>query len=369
MRSGALSLVLAALVAIISGLACTFPQPSETAPEVPEASAAMAPVPGTRAAARDICAALQAGAPPSSPPVIPDDDPVVRVLAFGDFGEQPGRGRDLGPQRRLARAMADYARTRPFDFGLTLGDNFYPRGLASPTDPRWETQWENLYGVLGIRFYATLGNHDYFDAASPAAEIARSALSASWCLPRRYYTFVAGPVQFFAVDTTPVEEPKYGTDSYRAGQRRWLEEALAASRAPWKVVYAHHPIYTNGDHALDHRPKGTLPAVKAYLLPLLVRHRVDVYLAGHDHDLEALEPEDGVHFFISGAAGRRVEPFDSHECRLWGLPETYGFAVLEADAAGRSLTVSFVGYNDDGTHRRLESFAVVKGATSSCARN
>ena len=48
-----------------------------------------------------------------------------------------------------------------FDFGITLGDNFYSIGMESPEDLRWQTQWEKMYGPLGIPFYATLGNHDW----------------------------------------------------------------------------------------------------------------------------------------------------------------------------------------------------------------
>lgn len=46
----------------------------------------------------------------------------LRVLAFGDFGF----GNEA--QRRTAAAMVAYHKQHPFDFGITLGDNFYTYG-------------------------------------------------------------------------------------------------------------------------------------------------------------------------------------------------------------------------------------------------
>lgn len=114
----------------------------------------------------------------------------------------------------------------PFDFGVTMGDNFYFCGVRSVTDPKWKTHWENLYTPLGILFYASLGNHDYghptgicpFYRASPNAEVAYTEHSKSWRMPARYYTFAAGPARFFAIDT----------EGWSAAQLEWIKAALAA---------------------------------------------------------------------------------------------------------------------------------------------
>lgn len=274
----------------------------------------------------DICSALMAAPPSREIPAATAAGP-VRVLAFGDFGA------GTRAQARVARAIAEVHRREPFHFGVTLGDNFYPDGLDSPIHPRWRTQWEEMYGGLGIRVYATLGNHDHHVPASPGAEQARSRLSRSWCLPRPFYTFTAGPVQLFALDTVPIEE----RSAMAREQLAWLDGALAASRAPWKVVYGHHPVYTNGSHG---GAGGVLPAIRDALLPLLKKHRVDIYLAGHDHDLQALAPEGGVHFLISGGGGRDVRPLKSGRCRTWA-ESRFGFLELEADA--ETLTATFYG--------------------------
>jgi hypothetical protein len=250
------------------------------------------------------------------PPVfaIKSPEQQIRVLAFGDFGD----GSDA--QNHVASAMLRYHQLHRFDFGITLGDNFYPSGMESPIDPRWRTLWSTLYDPLQIPFYATFGNHDWNHPNSPAAEILFAQGSPSWRMPAAYYTFTAGPVQFFALDTDIISE----------AQLLWLVDELDRSRAPWKVVFGHHPIYSEGQHE-DNNLK------IAQLLPVL-RDRADVYLAGHDHDMQHLKPEGRLHFFVAGSAGK-LRPIESGPRSLFAKSAN-GFAVVEADA--RTLTVRFV---------------------------
>lgn len=296
---------------------------AEAAPE----GAASAPAPA------DICEALSFPPQPSTgPPAIKPAGETVRVLAFGDFGDG---GSD---QEKVAKAMAAYHEKpgQSLDFGITLGDNFYDTGLSSPTDSRWTSHWEDRYGQLGIRIYASLGNHDYYDPASPIAEANRSRISKSWCLPRAYYTYTAGSVQLFALDTDWIMRSSKNSSPVTI-QQDWLKEQLAASKSTWKVVYGHHPVYSTGDHGNND------PMIKE-ILPLL-KGKADVYIAGHDHDMQYLKPEGGVQLFVSGAGGhsfRELKP-DTEGRRIWGVGKQAGFqggfSVLEAD--GSSLTVSF----------------------------
>ncbi len=146
-----------------------------------------------------------------TPPAIfslKDADQPVRIVTLGDFGYgAPGDKKLAGEeQKQVAAAMLQAHRQTPFDFGLTLGDNFYPDGMESPADSRWQTLWRDLHEPLGLKFYATLGNHDWHHADSPAAEITHSQQSSSWRMPAPYYTFTVGPLQFFALDTNEVSE-------------------------------------------------------------------------------------------------------------------------------------------------------------------
>ncbi len=264
---------------------------------------------------------------PPGPFAVASESSSIHVLAFGDFGDGSVE------QRETASAMRAVALKTPFDFGLTLGDNFYQEGMASPQDPRWKSWWEDLYAPLGIRFYAVMGNHDWKMSDSPAAEILYS--SGTWSMPAPYYTFTAGPAQFFAVDTNEVSD----------AQLAWLAGALGASRARWKIVYGHHPIRSAGHH-------GDTADLVARLLPIL-RGRADIYLCGHDHDLQHLREEGGVHFFVSGGGGAGTRPLHPDPREIFGVNE-HGFATLEI--VPDAVTVRFVA--SDG--RMLYNYELAK---------
>jgi tartrate-resistant acid phosphatase type 5 len=246
------------------------------------------------------------------PPVFaaaPGEGP-VRVLAFGDFGN------GSADQKMVAQTIASYHQQQRFDLAITLGDNFYSVGMESPSDPRWRTWFEDLYSPLGIPFYASLGNHDWGHPDSPAAEILYSGLTPTWRMPASYYTFTAGPVQFFALDTQNV--------ALARKQREWLDRELTKSQARWKVVYGHHPIYSDGNY--EDRPD-----LIASLLPILA-DRADAYICGHDHNLQALRAQRGVRLYVAGGGGAGLYDVTPSPRSLF-VSRSNGFAVLEADAA------------------------------------
>jgi 3',5'-cyclic AMP phosphodiesterase CpdA len=102
----------------------------------------------------------------------------------------------------------------------------------------------------------------------------------------RYYTFSQGSVQFFALDTNnnaPWKE-----------QLKWLEKNLARSKAPWKVVFGHHTIYSSGLH-------GATEQLGDRLKPLFSRYGVQLYLCGHDHHYERTHPIQKTTYVVCGA--------------------------------------------------------------------
>jgi predicted MPP superfamily phosphohydrolase len=263
----------------------------------------------------------------------------IRVVAFGDFGTgQP-------TQIETAAAIRAYAKAHPLDFGITMGDNFYPRGMDSPSDPRWKTQWEDLYGPLGITFYPSLGNHDYGQRASPLSEILYSEKSTSWRFPARYYTFTAGAAQFFQLDTINLTERELS----------WLDEELAKSTAVWKIVYSHFQIYsaTRGDNDAEQDD------LVNRLLPILKKNKVELYICGHDHNLQILKPDGGVHFVVAGGGGAGTYEFIQKDyVRSVFKEQAHGFAILEADR--ERLTVRLV--NVEG--KELSALELKKDAVS-----
>ena len=231
----------------------------------------------------------------------------VRFLVVGDWGQ------NSEPQRRVARAMASVADRANTGFVISTGDNFYPNGVGSVTDPQFHESFESVYSAPSLQtpWYVVLGNHDY--EGSPSAEVAYSSRSTRWRMPSRYWAQemnVGGEVAtFYFLDTTPIARlsnsashvPLLGTASEAREQLEWLEQRLQADQSAWKIVIGHHPILSSGNH-------GAAPAVAERVQPLLERYGVQVYFNGHEHDLEHLS-ERGVNYVCSGsgALARQIE--------------------------------------------------------------
>jgi hypothetical protein len=258
-----------------------------------------------------------------APPVfsiMPADKP-IRLVALGDFGS------GSQSQRDVAAAMVKMGKEEPFNFGLTVGDNFYEVGMTSPEDPRWRDWWENIYSPLGITFYPSLGNHEWYADDGAAAEI--TYRSPTWRFPAPYYTFTAGPVQFFAVDTTEISEAEV----------LWLDKAIADSKSHWKVVYGHHPIF-----APERKKSGDyLKYMQGRLWPLL-KGRVDAYLCGHQHAMAHMEPRDGVHFFMCGGGGAPLGKVSKNSAGVVFAESSFGFLTLDADASTMAIAI----FDSDG---------------------
>lgn len=238
------------------------------------------------------------------------DPGVLNFLAIGDWGRDGG-----AHQRDVAKAMGLRAKADAARFVLTVGDNFYPSGVQSATDPQWRTSFEAVYDApsLQVPWYACLGNHDY--RGKPDAQITYAKTSPRWRMPSRYYrqraTTPAGQaVDLFIIDTSPLvaSQAESGEDAVAKGkvtdqgisaQKAWLAAELARSDAPWKLVFGHHPVFSGGYH-------GDTKVLKTWLKPLLERHGVQAYVCGHDHDLQHIV--SGPVTYVLTGAGSETRP-------------------------------------------------------------
>jgi tartrate-resistant acid phosphatase type 5 len=281
---------------------------------------------------------------PSTPPVwaakeIPSDENAVSFFVIGDQGFQNEA------KRAVAKAMCDLvARARP-DFALTVGDNFYLNGVKSVEDDLWRTHFEQAFreDCLNIPFYAALGNHDY--NGNIQAQIEYTALSSRWRMPSCYYALSSViekgiSLEIFVLDTQPIRNEDRTSDS----QLRWLEDKLERSTAHWKIVVGHHPIVSNGVH------QGS-STVARRVTPLLERYDVDLYLAGHDHDLQLLRTGSKWLQVVSGA-GSAPRSTSWEDDTIYAAAEP-GFAWI---SAGRDdLWIQFVTAKDGATYiHRIE---------------
>lgn len=269
---------------------------------------------------------------PSSP-VTPVKN-ALHFLVIGDWGRNGQEG-----QAETSGRLAAAARKLDAEFVISTGDNFYPSGVASTRDPHWKTSFEDVYTdhALQVEWNVVLGNHDY--RGNPQAEVDYTQVSRRWHLPARYYTrrYEAGEdsgvqVQFFFIDTSPMiddyrQQPgKYAVaDQDMAAQLRWLDAELGQSTARWKLVVGHHPVYTVGKRKKK-AGGGVQAELEKALVPLLEKHRVQAYLAGHEHDLQVIRRPGGtVHYLVSGAGS---------ETRPLGVPDAQDGRLFAVSSAG-----------------------------------
>jgi acid phosphatase len=220
------------------------------------------------------------------------DIPAVKFLVIGDWGA----GGSF--QKSIATQMLLKAETEAPQFILSTGDNIYPNGVNSVDDKQWQTKFKNVYtgDALKLPWYAVLGNHDY--RLSPEAQVEYSKVDPQWNMPERYFTFKkefpdATNVEFFMLDTQKMLTDK----AEREIQAKWLDEQLLKSKARWKVVVGHHMIRSHGIYGDQ---EFMLKSVK----PVLDKRGVDIYICGHDHDLQLLKAKDDKFTcLISGAGG------------------------------------------------------------------
>lgn len=228
----------------------------------------------------------------------------LNFLAIGDWGRNGEYN-----QAELAKQMGVFAKEHATDFILSVGDNIYPKGVISEMDPAWHYSYEDVFTAhsLQVDWFAILGNHDYY--SDPDAQIRYSKVSRRWNMPARYYTKEVslgdknGKVLFVMIDTQPII---YSIDDqHPAQQLEWLDKTLqnASADVKWKIVVGHHPCYTVGPRIKNY---DTL-AIRKVLAPIFQKHKVDLYLSGHDHSLQHSKPDDFTHQFISGAGSELTQ--------------------------------------------------------------
>jgi len=228
----------------------------------------------------------------------------LNFVIIGDWGRN-GEKDQVDVATQMAAAAGDIGA----QFVISVGDNFYEDGVASVEDPQWQRSFEKVYAApsLQVPWHVVLGNHDYH--GNPDAQIAYSNTSHRWRMPARYFTRTEQidartAVDFFFLDTMPMAAFDDDEVHFRGKvpwhdtpkQLAWLEAALAASTAPWKIVIGHHPVYSGGHH-------GDTPFLVQHVLPLMAKHGVQAYINGHDHDLQHLQAGK-VNLFCSGAGSK-----------------------------------------------------------------
>jgi hypothetical protein len=200
------------------------------------------------------------------------DGPRLLIAVAGDVGDSGDR------LDRTAAALDALDGRHPYDVLLLLGDNVYPAG--DPTGLE-RTVFAPFASVLRhARLLAILGNHDVADGVDGDAQVAALGL------PGRWWAETYGDVLVVGLDSTRIADDD---------QAAFLEDALRASAARWKIVALHHPPYSAGY-------QGSSLRARARFGPVFERFGVQLVLSGHDHDYQRSEVIAGTTYVVSGAA-------------------------------------------------------------------
>lgn len=250
----------------------------------------------------------------------------LRFLAVADTGSGDAN------QGAVGRQMAAVHQLRPVDLVVLGGDNIYPSGDLAMVESTFRRPYAALLRA-GVPFHAVLGNHDIRTAnGNPQVSYGPFGMKG------RFYTLQRGPVDFFMLDTN-------GNADWQR-QISWLRAALAQSRAPWKVVVGHHPIYSSGFYGND-------PELAAKLTGLMRRHGVQLYINGHEHNYERSKPIDGITYLVVGGGGASLRPVIATE-QSARAASVFSFAEIEASPKELKLWA----WDKDG--RRIDQAVIAK---------
>lgn len=225
----------------------------------------------------------------------------LRLIATADSGSGDKN------QFAVGRAMASYHTQSPFQLAILAGDNIYNSGEIS----KIKEAFEQPYGELlkrGVKFRACLGNHDIrTENGVPQVKYA------DFNMDDRYYTYTQGPAQFFVLETNSNVDWKT--------QMIWLTQQLQQSKAAWKIVYGHHPIYSSGVY-------GTNAEMVKRFSEVFKQHRVNLYVNGHEHHYERSRNLEGTTYLVTGHGGASLRPVRKSESSEFAVSR-FGFSTIE----------------------------------------
>ena len=277
----------------------------------------------------------------------------VKFFALGDWGV---RGLDVGSEAQLdvARGISCAARAIRPRFIVTLGDNFYPKGVTSENDRQFSFKFEEVYrdDALHVPWFPSLGDHDHLGDVN--AQSMYSLKSDRWSMTRAWYVEVipltnGGKLQLIFVDWVALE----GRFSVSSNDRRfqkhlgeaagkdtseehweWLRRVTSSSNPTWRVVIGHRPLISvSARSAKDDERYPAEGRARSAIREFIEGADVDLWINGHDHTAQVACSERGggtTHFVTSGIGGydlHALRPREEWEETLYAENGYHGFTA------------------------------------------
>jgi hypothetical protein len=230
-----------------------------------------------------------------------------------------GDGADGGAESRAVAAMVA---SRRVDRLLYLGD-VYEAGTAGEFETNYTTAYDRFNGVTA----PTIGNHEWGNAATgyiPYWTAVRGTPPPLW------YAFAASGWQLISLNSNAPTSPD---------QLDWLSTEIGQTPrfGNCRIAFMHHPVFSAGLH-------GDLSSLRGIFGEL--EGHASIVLSGHDHDMQRLQPVDGITPYVDGAGGKELYPVNRSDPRLAFADDTHHGALRIKLRPGQAV-LTFLA--DDGT--------------------
>ncbi len=155
-----------------------------------------------------------------------------------------------------------------------------------------------------------------------------------------YWSFDYGPAHFVIID-------QYVDYKLGSAQYQWIENDLASSKKPWKIIVLHEPGWT----AAGEGGHGNASDVQDYIQPLCEQYGVTIVFGGHNHYYARAEV-NGVQHLTIGGGGAPLRDVDPSQPNILITAVEHHFAKIKIE--NDLLTCEVVKPNGD----LIESFTV-----------
>ena len=225
--------------------------------------------------------------------------------------------------------------------------------VDGPRQSCWEQAFRDIDSVTqAMPLMVVTGNHDYRKGVFQWLE-RRFPLTFSYFLDSKIadnqvYTLCYGPVQFFLLDSNR-ELP------YLLTQREWLKAQLEQSRAPWKIVVLHHPLFS-----IKSRSRNLIQ--RWVFNGLLESYGVDLVLQAHEHEYARMTAHEGAQavtpvYTISHCSPKNYDFFYNERYDKFGTASRYYQTVR---ISGDTLTLkAYEVYH----HTLCDSLLIIRDAS------
>ncbi len=228
------------------------------------------------------------------------------------------------------------------------------------TDSKWIGTYFDVYRRPEFKvlsktpFVLALGNHDYYGL--PDAQVAFTYVDPKklWHMPMNYFTYDipspstpgGKPVRVVVIDTVILCRKGRERKTHKA----WILDTLRTARkeAGCILVMGHYPVHSEGSHCarelnananngISENGNNNLAynnnndslersvssvskpnTIKRWLIEAMLQNRVDLYVCGHNHNLEYCAIRDRssrvIHCITSGAAAKLSKPPSPNSC-------------------------------------------------------